>query len=75
VSSFRSGKANDSRLRRRIGSQSIVSRKGPVELDPLYVDVIIRRYKAATGNPEVLVETRETFHALGVRRGTEAAPI
>ena len=46
-----------------------------VELDPLYVDVIIRRYEAATGDPGVLVETRETFHALDVRRGTEAAPI
>ena len=46
-----------------------------VELDPLYVDVIIRRYEAATGDPGVLLETRETFHALGVRRGTEAAPI
>ena len=28
-----------------------------VELDPLYVDVIVRRYEAATGNPAVLVET------------------
>jgi DNA modification methylase len=28
-----------------------------VELDPLYVDVIVRRYEAATGNHAVLVET------------------
>ena len=28
-----------------------------VELDPLYVDVIIRRYQAATGNQAVLVAT------------------
>ena len=46
-----------------------------VELDPLYVDVIIRRYEAATGDPAVLVETGETFQALGARRGREAAPV
>ena len=28
-----------------------------VEFDPLYVDVIIRRYEAATSDPAVLVET------------------
>ena len=28
-----------------------------VELDPLYVELIARRYEAATGNPAVLVET------------------
>ena len=45
-----------------------------VELDLLYVDVIIRRYEAATGDPAVLVETGENFQALGARRGREAAP-
>jgi hypothetical protein len=30
-----------------------------VEFDPLYVDVIVRRYEAATGNHAVLVETGE----------------
>jgi DNA modification methylase len=44
-----------------------------VELDPLYVDVIIRRYEAAASDPAVLVETGETLQALGVRR--EAAPV
>jgi DNA modification methylase len=39
-----------------------------VELDPLYVDVILRRYEAATGEPAVLVETGETFEALAARR-------
>jgi DNA modification methylase len=39
-----------------------------VELDPLYVDVIIRRYEAAASDPAVLVETGETFQALGARR-------
>ena len=46
-----------------------------VELDSLYVDVIIRRYEAATGDLAVLVETGETFQALGARRGREAAPV
>ena len=46
-----------------------------VELDPLYVDVVARRYEAATGNQAVLVETGETFQALGARRGREAAPV
>ena len=43
-----------------------------VELDPLYVDVIVRRYEAATGEPAVLVETGETFSALAARREREA---
>ena len=30
-----------------------------VELDPLYVDLIIRRYEAATGTTAVLAETGE----------------
>ena len=45
-----------------------------VELDPLYVDVIVRRYEAATGNDAVLVETGETFEELAARREGEAAP-
>jgi DNA modification methylase len=46
-----------------------------VELDPLYVDVIVRRYEAATGKPAVHVETGETFAALTARRAREVAPI
>jgi DNA modification methylase len=38
-----------------------------IELDPLYVEVIVRRYPAATGNPAVLVETGEAFDPLGGR--------
>jgi len=45
-----------------------------VELDPLYVDVIVCRYEAATGKPSVLVETGETFNALVSRREREEAP-
>jgi hypothetical protein len=35
-----------------------------VDLDSLYIDVIIRQYAAATGNPAVLIETGEAFDAL-----------
>ena len=34
-----------------------------VELDPLYIDVIVRRYEAATGNPAVPIGTGEAFAA------------
>ena len=46
-----------------------------VELDPLYVDMIVRRYEATTGNPAVLVETGETFESLALRGANEAAPV
>ena len=39
-----------------------------VELDPLYVDVIIRRYEAATSNAAVLIETGESFRTVGAPR-------
>ena len=42
-----------------------------VELDPLYVDVIIRRHQAATAAPAVLSETGETFAELAARREAE----
>jgi DNA modification methylase len=45
-----------------------------VELDPLYVDVIIRRHQAATRGLGVLVETGETFEAAAARRAAEALP-
>jgi hypothetical protein len=36
------------------------ARRG-VELEPHYVDVILRRYEAATGNPAFLIETGVAF--------------
>jgi DNA modification methylase len=39
-----------------------------LELDPLYVEVIVRRYEVLTGNAAVLVETGETFEILAARR-------
>ena len=46
-----------------------------VEIDPLYVDVIVRRYEAATGEAATLVETGEAFDVLAARRAEQAAPI
>jgi DNA modification methylase len=39
-----------------------------LELDPLYVDVIVRRYQAVTGRQAVLESTGETFAGLALRR-------
>jgi DNA modification methylase len=39
-----------------------------VELDPRYVDVIIRRYEGVTRKKAILVKTGETFVALSARR-------
>ena len=44
-----------------------------VELDPLYVDVIVRRYEAASGDAAALAETGESFHELAARREREAS--
>ena len=46
-----------------------------VELDPLYVDVVVRRYEAVTDNPAVLVDTGEAFDLLAARRAREAASV
>jgi DNA modification methylase len=43
-----------------------------VELDPLYIEVILRRYEAVTGQAAVLESTGETFAELAVRRQREA---
>jgi DNA modification methylase len=44
-----------------------------VELDPLYIDVIVRRFEAATSIAATLIETGETFQVLAARREREAA--
>jgi DNA methylase len=46
-----------------------------VELDQLFVDVIVRRYEGATGDAATLIETGETFEALDARRASEAMPM
>lgn len=42
-----------------------------IELDPLYIDVIIRRYQATTGTAAILVETGESFDDVTARRRTD----
>jgi DNA modification methylase len=44
-----------------------------VEFDPLYVDVIVRRYERASGQAAVFVETGESFRELSARREREAS--
>ena len=39
-----------------------------VERDPLYVDVIIRRYEASTGIAAILADSGETFEQVATRR-------
>ena len=43
-----------------------------IELDPLYVEVILRRYEAVTKQSAVLESTGETFAELALRREREA---
>jgi len=42
-----------------------------LEIDPIYVDVAVRRWQAYTGKAALLAETGETFEAVEERRGTE----
>ena len=44
-----------------------------LEFDPLYVDVIVRRYEGASSQAAVLAETGESFHELSARREREAS--
>jgi DNA modification methylase len=43
-----------------------------VELDPLYIDVTLRRYQSETGRSAVLEATGEKFVELSERRDNEA---
>ena len=43
-----------------------------LEFDPLYVDVIVRRYEGASGQAAVLAETGESFREVSARREKEA---
>jgi DNA modification methylase len=45
-----------------------------VEFDPLYVDVIVRRYEGITGRSARLESTAETYAELAERRHAEACP-
>jgi DNA modification methylase len=51
-----------------IAAESTGRRCRGLELDPLYVDVILRRYEAVTTRPAVLESTGETYAELAGRR-------
>ena len=40
-----------------------------MEIDPLYVDVTIRRFEKLTGIEAVLAESGQTFSAVSAQRG------
>lgn len=42
-----------------------------VELDPIYLDLVVRRYEVVTGRNVVLEETGETYGSLATRRTEE----
>jgi DNA modification methylase len=42
-----------------------------IEFDPLYVDVIVRRYEAAASKNAVLVDTGERFSEIAEKRRRE----
>ena len=44
-----------------------------IELDPLYCDVICRRYEALTGKPAILDCSDQTFNDVEIERANEMA--
>ncbi len=71
-------RASDHLLDPFLGSTLIAAAKAArvcrgLELDPLYVDVIIRRYEAYSGKLAIFLETGETFEALAMRRVVNCA--
>jgi DNA modification methylase len=53
-----------------IAAEKTGRRCNGLELDPLYVDVVVRRYEAITGRSVTLRSTGETFAELASRRST-----
>lgn len=54
-----------------IAAHSCGRRARLIELDPLYCDVIVRRFSRFTGTPAVLAKTGATFDAVAAERGSE----
>jgi DNA modification methylase len=52
-----------------------VGRRGfGLEIDPVYVDVVVRRWQAYTGRDAILTDTGQTFEEVAAaRRNAEAA--
>ncbi len=55
-----------------VAAERVGRRARAIEIDPLYVDVALRRWEARTGSAAVLVETGESFAAVTERRCSEA---
>jgi hypothetical protein len=45
-----------------------------IELDPLYVDVIVRRWEGATGRKAIHAATKQTFEEVATARSVSAVP-
>jgi DNA modification methylase len=44
-----------------------------LEIDPIYVDVAVRRWQAYTGKPAILASSDETFEATAEQRSAKPA--
>jgi len=58
-----------------IAAQKTRRRCYGLELDPPYVDVVIRRFEEVTGKAAILIKTGESFKDLAARRRIEVPPI
>jgi DNA modification methylase len=56
-----------------IASERTARRARLVELDPIYVDVIVERWQAYTGNEARLEDIGQTFAEMAVARGADTA--
>jgi DNA modification methylase len=45
-----------------------------IEIDPLYVDVAVKRWQAYTGKAAILAGTTKTFEEIEEERGQPASP-
>src|SRR4029078_5665489 len=58
-----------------IAAQKCARRARAIEIDPLYVDVAIRRWQTLTGGQAVLDVTGETFDEIAALRSAEPATV
>ena len=58
-----------------IGAERVGRRGYGLEIDPAYVDVIVRRWQTYTGRDAILTDTGQTFEEVAAARSkTGAAP-
>jgi len=69
--------SKSSTFRRESGNRIAAERTGRVarmiELDPLYCDVICRRFEALTGKPAILDGWNQNFNDVEIERADELA--